>query len=326
MGGTGPLGSTRRCSPNKWPGPTTTPIARPQGVVRDSNPATSRPQPQSLFERLVFKEGPHFWAAEFAQDLLELLSVGSGWPGEVGELGLLCISLNSSASKLRSFLSSSSISLSSSFVRISASSERLFASSILLSTSGSRRQLSNCCAEAFGYDSHNRQRGNDEAGTSLLVEGDDSAKDVEVVIGAIESNQANNKAADELEAALGVKAKKPTAALLGFRCNLSNLAGTGVDRPAAGITELPVRRRRHRNGPQALRLGQELQHQLLQVAVVTHQAWVAEHHPGHPSRHHLNDAMVELLVQKGLQGRHRLPPRGDATQSAAVTARTMDLI
>ena len=29
-------------------------------------------------------------------------------------------------------------------------------------------------------------------------------KDVEVVIGAVESNEANNKAADELEAALGV--------------------------------------------------------------------------------------------------------------------------
>jgi hypothetical protein len=37
-GGTGPLRSTRRCSPNKWPGPTTTPSARLQGVVRDSNP------------------------------------------------------------------------------------------------------------------------------------------------------------------------------------------------------------------------------------------------------------------------------------------------
>ena len=64
--------------------------------------------------------------------------------------------------------------------------------------------MSNCCAEAFGYDNHNRQRGNDEPDAPLLVEGDDSAKDVEVVIGAIESNQANNKAADELEAALGV--------------------------------------------------------------------------------------------------------------------------
>jgi hypothetical protein len=30
-----------------------------------------------------------------------------------------------------------------------------------LSLEGSRRQLSNCFAEACGYDSHNRQRGND---------------------------------------------------------------------------------------------------------------------------------------------------------------------
>ena len=43
--------------------------------------------------RLVFKQVPHFWAAELAQDLLELLLVGSGWPGEVGELGLPCFIL-----------------------------------------------------------------------------------------------------------------------------------------------------------------------------------------------------------------------------------------
>jgi len=50
----------------------------------------------------------------------------------------------------------------------------------------------------------------------LLVEGDDSAKDVEVVVGAVESNQDNNKAADELEDALSVKTKEPAAVLLGF--------------------------------------------------------------------------------------------------------------
>ena len=117
---------------------------------------------------------------------------------------------------MRSFKSSSSISLSSSFVRISDASERLFASSILLSTSGSRRQLSNCCAEAFGYDKNNRQRGNDEADAPLLVEGENSAEEVDVVIGAVESNEANHKAADELEDALSVKAKEPAAALTGF--------------------------------------------------------------------------------------------------------------
>jgi len=68
----------------------------------------------------------------------------------------------------------------------------------------------------LSIDSHNRQRGNDEADAALLVEGDDSAKDVEVVIGAVESNQDNNKAADELEDALSVKTKEPAAVLLGF--------------------------------------------------------------------------------------------------------------
>jgi hypothetical protein len=57
---------------------------------------------------------------------------------------------------------SSSVLLSISFVRFSDSSERLFASSILLSTSGSRRQLS--------IDNHNRQRGKDESDAPLLVE------------------------------------------------------------------------------------------------------------------------------------------------------------
>ena len=96
--------------------------------------------------------------------------------------------------------------------------------------------MSNCCAEAFGYDNHNRQRGNDEADASLPVEGDDSAKEVDVVIGAVESNQANNKATDELEPTLTVEAKEPAAALLGFWRNLRALAGTGVDRTAFRIT------------------------------------------------------------------------------------------
>jgi len=77
--------------------------------------------------------------------------------------------------------------------------------------------LSNCCAEAFGYDSHNRQRGNDEADASLLVEEDNPAEEVDLVIGAVESNEADHKAADQLDAALGFKSKKPgTALLFGF--------------------------------------------------------------------------------------------------------------
>ena len=96
--------------------------------------------------------------------------------------------------------------------------------------------MSNCCAEAFGYDKNNRQRGSDEADAPLLVEGDDSTKDTEVVIGAVKSNQANNKAADELEPTLTVKAKEPAAALIGFWRNLRVLAGTGVDNTTFNIT------------------------------------------------------------------------------------------
>jgi len=68
----------------------------------------------------------------------------------------------------------------------------------------------------LSIDKNNRQRGNDEADAPLLVEGDDLAKDIEMVIGAAESYQANNKAADELEPTLTVEAKEPAAALLGF--------------------------------------------------------------------------------------------------------------
>jgi hypothetical protein len=76
----------------------------------------------------------------------------------------------------------------------------------------------------LSIDSNNRQRGNDEADAPLLVEEDDSANDVEVVIGAVESNETDYKAADELEAALGIKAKEPGSALLfGFWRNLRAL-------------------------------------------------------------------------------------------------------
>ena len=67
--------------------------------------------------------------------------------------------------------------------------------------------MSNCCAEAFGYDKDNRQRGNDEADAPLLVEGENSAKDVDVVIGAVESNQANHRAANDLEPTLAIETK-----------------------------------------------------------------------------------------------------------------------
>jgi hypothetical protein len=90
--------------------------------------------------------------------------------------------------------------------------------------------LSNCCAEAFGYDKNNRQRGNDEADTPLLVEGDESAKDADVVKGAAESNQANDRAAHDLEPNLAIETKKPKAALLRFWRNFNDLAGARTAR------------------------------------------------------------------------------------------------
>ena len=50
---------------------------------------------------------------------------------------------------------------------------------------GSRRQLSNCYAEAFGYENHNRQRGNDEPNAPLLVEVDAAAEEVYMVVVAV---------------------------------------------------------------------------------------------------------------------------------------------
>lgn len=79
---------------------------------------------------------------------------------------------------------------------------RILDSSILLSTPGSRRQLSNCCAEAFGYDSHNRQRGSDEPDAPLPVEGDAVAEEIDMVVRALESNQADHQPADGLNPAV----------------------------------------------------------------------------------------------------------------------------
>ena len=91
----------------------------------------------------------------------------------------------------------------------------------------------------MSIDKNNRQRGKDEADASLLVEGDDSTGEVDVVIGAVESNQANHRAAHDLEPTLAIETKKPTAALLGFWRNFNVLAGARTARtcqPAFGIT------------------------------------------------------------------------------------------
>jgi hypothetical protein len=106
---------------------------------------------------LIVVEGLHFSAAELDQGLLKLGSLGCGGVEAVGELGAACFSLSSSASKLRSFSSSNAISFFS-------CCERFSDSAILLSTSGSRRQLS--------VDKNNRQRGNDAPDAPLLIEGE----------------------------------------------------------------------------------------------------------------------------------------------------------
>ena len=89
----------------------------------------------------------------------------------------------------------------------------------------------------MSIDKNNRQRGSDEPDALLLVEGDDSTEDVDVVIGAVESNKADHQAADQLDAALGIKTKEPgTALLFGFWRNLSVLVDTRSDRRTFGIT------------------------------------------------------------------------------------------
>ena len=82
----------------------------------------------------------------------------------------------------------------------------------------------------MSIDNHNRQRGSDEPDASLLVEGDESAKDADVVTGAVKSNQANDRAAHDLEPTLAIETKKPTAALLGFWRNSNILAGARTAR------------------------------------------------------------------------------------------------
>jgi hypothetical protein len=130
-------------------------------------------------------------------------------------MGAACFSLNSRSLKLRSFSSSSAISSLS-------CCERLSDSAILLSTSGSRRQLSNCFAEACGYESHYRQRGNDEP---LLIEGEPLGAEGDVVIGGIQRNQVNHQATQELHSGLDVETKDTQVSRQQVWRNRSNLAG-----------------------------------------------------------------------------------------------------
>jgi hypothetical protein len=108
---------------------------------------------------------------------------------------------------------SCSVSLLICSVSFLSSCARILDSAILLSTSGSRRQLSNCFAEACGYVSHNRQRGSDEPDAPLLIEGEAAGADVDVVISGIQSNQANHQTAQELNPGLAVETKKTQASM-----------------------------------------------------------------------------------------------------------------
>jgi hypothetical protein len=67
--------------------------------------------------------------------------------------------------------------------------------------------LSNCCAEACGYDKNNRHRGSDEGDSPLLGDGVVVAGEGEVVIGGEECDQAKGKATDGLGDTEAVKSE-----------------------------------------------------------------------------------------------------------------------
>jgi hypothetical protein len=67
--------------------------------------------------------------------------------------------------------------------------------------------LSNCCAEAIGYDNNCRQRGSDENDSPLLLERDGAAEDADMVIGGEQGNQAEGDAAEHMEHAEAIEAQ-----------------------------------------------------------------------------------------------------------------------
>jgi hypothetical protein len=78
---------------------------------------------------------------------------------------------------------------------------------MLSSLPGSRRQLSNCCGDAFCYGRNDRHRSSDEGDAPLLGDGDVAPGEGEVVMGGEESDQTESKAADGLGEAEPVEAK-----------------------------------------------------------------------------------------------------------------------
>ena len=111
-------------------------------------------------------------AAEQFQEALKLASMGGGGVEVEGKSASIKSISDSIQSSMACCLSSNSSFLSSSFSR--------------LSLSGSRRQLS--------IDKNERKRESDEPDAPLLLEGEDVAGEVDVVIGGEERNEGNHKA------------------------------------------------------------------------------------------------------------------------------------
>ncbi len=65
--------------------------------------------------------------------------------------------------------------------------------------------MSNCYAEAFGYDNHDRHRGKDEPDTPLLRELEGAGGEGDVVIGSEQGDQGDHEAGNDPDPALEIK-------------------------------------------------------------------------------------------------------------------------
>jgi hypothetical protein len=77
----------------------------------------------------------------------------------------------------------------------------------------------------LSIDKNNRQRGNDAPDAPLLVEGEPVGAEVDVVIGGIQSNQANHQATQELNPGGTVESEETELSMQQVWRNRSNLAG-----------------------------------------------------------------------------------------------------
>jgi hypothetical protein len=59
----------------------------------------------------------------------------------------------------------------------------------------------------LSIDNHKRQRGSDEANAPLLLEGEETAGDGDVVIGGKEGDQGDDGTGDDLQQALAIEAQ-----------------------------------------------------------------------------------------------------------------------